>query len=129
MRSGVAGGSRRSPPCSAVALWAVFYGSAAGSASCVGTGPHRPAGRSPDRALVADLKRLRAATLEVEPGTSHVRRNATLAAYDDALVQACRALGLPDNLTDLPPGTDREAERLRVEALLEAAGLRFTSTP
>ena len=58
-----------------------------------------------------------------------VRRNATLAAYDDALVQACLALGLPDTLTGLPPGTDREAERLRVESLLEAAGLRFTSGP
>jgi hypothetical protein len=65
----------------------------------------------------------------VAPGTSLVRRNATLAAYDNALAQACLALGLPDTLTDLPPGTDREAERLRVEALLEAAGLRFTSSP
>jgi hypothetical protein len=110
-----------------VALWAVLYGSAAISF----VRRHRPSPAMPTgppiEALVADLRRLRSATLEVEPGTSHVRRIATVAAYDDTLIQACRALGLPDTLTDLPPGTDREAERLRVEALLEAAGLRFTS--
>lgn len=113
----------------AIVLWVVFY---AGSARLFVRrhlpAPPAPAG-PPIEALAADLKRLRAATRSVAPGTSLVRRNATLAAYDDALVQACLALGLPDTLTALPPGTDREAERLRVEALLEAAGLRFTSSP
>jgi hypothetical protein len=113
----------------AIVLWVVFYG---GSARLYVRrhlpAPTTPAG-PPIEALAADLKRLRAATRSVAPGTSLVRRNATLAAYDDTLVQACLALGLPDTLTGLPPGTDREAERLRVEALLEAAGLRFTSSP
>jgi hypothetical protein len=113
----------------AIVLWVVFYG---GSARLYVRrhlpAPIAPAG-PPIEALAADLKRLRAATRSVAPGTSLVRRNATLAAYDDTLVQACLALGLSDTLTDLPPGTDREAERLRVEALLEAAGLRFTSSP
>lgn len=107
-------------------LWVVFYG---GAARIVVRRhlppPSGPAG-PPIEALVADLRRLRRATLTVEPGTSQVRRSATVAAYDDALVQACLALGLPDTLSEVPPGPDREAERLRVEALLEAAGLRFT---
>ena len=92
---------------------------------------HRPAPLAPAgppiETLAADLARLRSATRTLEPGTSHVRRTATLAAYDDALAQACHALDLPDTLSDVRPGPDREAERLRVEALLEAAGLRFTS--
>lgn len=108
-------------------LWVVFYG--ADARLFVRRhlpAPAAPSGR-PIEALAADLRRLRAATLHVSPGASHVRRSATVAAYDDVLVEACLALGLPDTLSGLPTGTDREAERLRVEALLEAAGLRFTS--
>lgn len=110
-----------------VVLWVVFY---AGDAWLVVRRhlppPTGPTGR-PIEALAADLRRLRAATLHTPPGTSYVRRSATVAAYDDVLVQACLALDLPDTLFGLSPGTDREAERLRVEALLEAAGLRLTS--
>ena len=76
----------------------------------------------PIERVVADLHRIRAEALAPVPGASQVRRDATLAAYDDVLAQACRALGLPDHLTELPLGTDREAERLRVETLLEEAG-------
>lgn len=110
----------------ALVLWVVFYGSAAR----IFVRRHLPARAAPAgrpiEALAVDLRRLRAATLRAEPGSSHVRRSATVAAYDDVLVQACLALGLPDTLSGLPLGTDREAERLRVEALLEAAGLRLT---
>lgn len=128
MRSGVLGLAAVTAML-AFALWVVFYGSAARIfVRRHLPAPPKPAGPPIER-LAADLKRLRRATLEVEPGTSRVRRDAALAAYDDTLVQACHALGLPDTLTDLPPGTDREAERLRVEAQLEAAGLRFTSRP
>lgn len=91
------------------------------------TSPAAPAG-PPIEALAADLARLRAATRRLSPGTSQVRRVATLAAYDDVLADACRALDLPDTLGPLAPGPDREAERMRVESLLEAAGLRFTSS-
>lgn len=109
-----------------IVLWVVFYGSAARLFIRRHLPPPlRPAG-PPIQALAADLRRLREATVHVEPGTSHVRRDATRAAYEDALGQACLALGLPDTLDGLPPGPDREAERLRVEALLEDQGLRFT---
>ncbi|WP_207769258.1 hypothetical protein [Nocardioides currus] len=109
----------------ALVLWVVFYGSAARLfVRRHLPGPTVPGGPPIER-LVADLTRLRAATLAVPPGTSQVRRSAATAAYDDALAQACLALGLPDTLTGLPAGTDREAERLCVESLLEEAGLRF----
>lgn len=84
--------------------------------------PVRPVG-PPIDVLSADLRRLRRDALHPEPGRPQVRRVATLAAYDDALVDACTALGLPDTLSSLPPGTDREAERLRVEWLLHERGL------
>ena len=102
-------------------LWVVFYAGVGGALRRAGTCPHRrqPAG-PPSRRWRRTCNRMRAATLAPEPGASKVRRDATLAAYDDALAQACRALGVPDPLTDLPPGTEREAERLHIEWLLEA---------
>ncbi|WP_109505356.1 hypothetical protein [Nocardioides speluncae] len=75
--------------------------------------------------LVRDLRRLRVAHNQHTPGESMVRRRAATAAYDDALGQALTALGLPDALSALAPGTERDAERLRVEWLLEQEGLRF----
>jgi hypothetical protein len=51
------------------------------------------------------------------------RRRGTAAAYEDLLVQAAHALGVPDTLSDLREGTDREAERLRLEHVLREAGL------
>ncbi len=110
----------------ALVLWVVFYGSAARIFVRRHLPPPTEPVGPPIEEIDADLARLRAATLSAPPGTSHVRRVATLAAYDEALAQACQALGLPDTLSELPLGTDREAERLRVEALLEEAGLRFT---
>jgi len=108
----------------AVIIWAVLHGDATVRA-------HRPAPPAPAgppiETLAVDLRRLRTATQTPAPGASRVRRVATLAAYDDALAQACLALDLPDTLSALRPGPDREADRLRVEAQLEAAGLRFTS--
>jgi hypothetical protein len=79
----------------------------------------------PVERLAADLRRLSAAALEVPRGTSHARRKGLLIAYDDTLVAACRALDVPQSLTALPAGLDRDLERLRVEAALESAGLRF----
>ena len=76
--------------------------------------------------LARDLRRLRAATLHHEAGESQVRRVAAVAAYDQALADACRELEIPDTLTELPLGTDRDAERLRIEWLLEQRGLRLT---
>ncbi len=110
-----------------VVLAVVFFSESAWRAlKRFGPAPPTPLGPPIER-LALDLQRLRTATLSISPGTSQVRRVATLAAYDDTLVQACRALGLPDTLSAIRPGPDREAERLQVESMLEAAGLRFTS--
>jgi hypothetical protein len=73
--------------------------------------------------LAAALRRVRRNVLTTAPGTPMARRRGTVAAYDDLLAQAARALGVPDLLTDLREGTDREAERLRLEHLLRQAGL------
>ena len=65
--------------------------------------PPQPLGRPLER-VVADLHRIRAEVLAPVPGASKVRRDATLAAYDDVLADACRALAVPDLLTALPAG-------------------------
>ena len=75
--------------------------------------------------VARSLRRLRREVLAPAPGAPMARRAAALAAYDDLLLEAARALGVADTLSALPPGTDREAERLRVEHLLRAAGLRL----
>lgn len=84
--------------------------------------PEPPAGPAIED-LARNLRRLRREALAPAPGAPMVRRTAAMAAYDDVLLQAARALDVPDTLSTLPPGTDREAERLRVEHLLRAAGL------
>ena len=88
--------------------------------------PPQPLGRPLER-VVADLQRIRAEVVAPVPGASKVRRDATLAAYDDVLAEACRTLAVPDLLSDLPAGTEREAERLHTEWLLERAGVPVRS--
>jgi hypothetical protein len=85
---------------------------------------HRPVER-----LAADLRRLSTAMAGIRPGTPYLRRVALLGAYEDTLIEASRALGVAESLAGLPRGgLDRELERMRVEAALEAAGLRFRRT-
>lgn len=79
----------------------------------------------PIERIARDAHRLRAELLATAPGTPMARRLGLRQAYDDLLADACRALGVPDTLSALPPGTDRDAERLLVEHRLEAAGLRL----
>jgi hypothetical protein len=79
----------------------------------------------PVERIAADLRRLHAAVEYFPPGTTNTRRRALLKAYDETLMAGCRALDLPQRLLDLPPGVDRDIERMRVETALEAAGLRF----
>lgn len=73
--------------------------------------------------LAAHLRRVRREVLAPAPGTPMARRRGTLAAYDDLLALAARALGTPDLLTGMREGADRDAERLRLEHLLRGAGL------
>jgi hypothetical protein len=79
----------------------------------------------PVEQIAADLRRLAAARADIPHGTPHTRRLGLQLAYDDTLIAACRALDLPQSLSVLPRGLDRELERLRVEESLESAGLRF----
>jgi len=81
-----------------------------------------PAG-PPFEQLAADLRRLARQRTEVAP-RSPVWFAAVHRAYDGRLVLACRELEIPEYLDDLE-GVDLEIERLRVEGLLQAAGLRL----
>ena len=86
-----------------------------------------PAPEGPSGPAIEDvarsLRRLRGQVLAPAPGTTMSRRRATTAAYEDLLLQAAQALGIEDTLSDTPEGTDREAERLRLEHQLREAGL------
>lgn len=79
----------------------------------------------PVERIAANLRRLSLEMKHFPPGTSAVKRNAVRMAYDDSLIAACRALEVPQSFYELGDGLDRELERLRVEAALEQAGLRF----
>ncbi|WP_432477497.1 hypothetical protein [Nocardioides sp. GXQ0305] len=79
--------------------------------------------------LARDLQRIRADLAGLDPHTPVARRRGVLAAYDDTLADACRAMGLVDPLADVPEGMDREVARLEVEELLVAAGLIPARTP
>jgi len=86
--------------------------------------PPQPAGQTIEE-LARALRRLRPQVLAPAPGLPKARRVGTTAAYDDLLAAAATALDVPDTLTGLPSGTDRDAERLRIEHLLGEAGLRL----
>jgi hypothetical protein len=79
-----------------------------------------PAG-PPFEQVVADLRRLARQRAQVAP-RSPVWFAAVHRAYDDRLQVACRELEIPEHLHELD-GIDLEIERLRVEGLLQAAGL------
>jgi hypothetical protein len=84
--------------------------------------PAEPTG-PPIEKLAADLRRVHRVLTHYEPGTPVVRRIGTLQAYDQLLVQACRAVGVSQRIDQLRAGIDLELERLRVEAELRDAGL------
>jgi hypothetical protein len=86
--------------------------------------PPVPVGMPIER-IAADLRRIRPQTLLPEAGTPMARRRAIVAAYDDALLDACRALGVPTELDSVTDDFERESERLRTEAGLERAGVRL----
>jgi hypothetical protein len=109
-----------------VGAW-LYYGVVAGVARRLGwtigvVARPDPPPRQPIEDLAADVRRLGHAVTRFPPGCPMVRRRATLAAYDDALVDACRALDIGTTLGDLPDGLGKEIERLRVETDLRRAG-------
>jgi hypothetical protein len=85
--------------------------------------PDPPVLPPPVERLARDVQRIRSDLAVLDPHTPVARRRGVVAAYDDALRDACRALGLPDQLVDVPEGVDREVVRLEVEEQLVSAGL------
>ena len=71
--------------------------------------------------VVADVRRLRRELRG--PAHTQVRRVALLAAYDAALLDACRVAGVPDCPLAGAEEQDRPFARLLAEAALEAAGV------
>jgi hypothetical protein len=88
--------------------------------------PEPPASLTIER-IARQVRQVRAELNATPPGTPMARRVSVLNAYDDLLAEACRALDVPDTLTSVPQGIEREAERLHVEHELTTAGLRLTA--
>lgn len=86
--------------------------------------PPRPAGRSIE-AIARDAQRLGPRFRYLQSGVSFARFEGRRLAYDKVLAEACQALGVEHLLGVLPPGLELDIERLRVEAVLERAGLRL----
>ncbi len=84
--------------------------------------PPVPEGMPIER-IAADLRRIRPQARRLVDGTPMARRIAIVAAYDEALVDACRALDVPTELGRISDALERESERLRTEAELERAGV------
>jgi hypothetical protein len=83
-----------------------------------------PAGMPIER-IAADLRRIRPEALTQVSGMPMARRRAIVAAYDAALLDACRALDVPTDLDRVTDGLERESERLRTEAELARAGVEL----
>jgi hypothetical protein len=75
----------------------------------------------PIERLAVELRRLHAVRADLRP-VSWVRHIGVEEAYDRTLAEACWALGVEQHVAEVPMA-DREFERLRVEAMLESAGL------
>ena len=84
--------------------------------------PPVPAGMPIER-IAADLRRIRVQARRPVTGMPMARRRAITAAYDDALLDACRAFDVPTELDRISDDLERESERLRTEAELERAGV------
>lgn len=75
--------------------------------------------------IAADLRRLARERRVGLCNESALWHAAVLRAYDDRLVIASEALGVPHRLADAVDEMDRELERMRLEQELQAAGLKF----
>jgi hypothetical protein len=79
--------------------------------------------RRPVQEVAADLRRLARELAGVPAGAPYLRWQALQTAYDRVLIEAAELLEVPHGLDDLPIGTARDIERLRVVCTLEASGL------
>lgn len=84
--------------------------------------PPRPVGR-PIELIASDARRLSSSFRRVPPDASFARFEGRRRAYDDVLVEACRAVEVEHLLRVLPPGPDLDRERQRVEMVLQRVGL------
>lgn len=80
------------------------------------------AGR-PVEEIAREARRLGRAFHALHSGLSYAKQEAVRGAYDDVLAEACRALGVVDWITGLPPGDARDLAREHVERALEDAGM------
>ncbi len=87
-----------------------------------------PPGR-PIEVIASQIRRLGTVYYGGHPGRSWVKTEALRRAYDEALDEGCHALEVDSDLLALEPGTERDAERMRVEHLLAAAGLVMRQRP
>jgi hypothetical protein len=116
--------------CVVGAVWCVFYGSRLWSwAIALGRflhvlppAPPTPFGMPIER-IVSDLRRIRPQARAQNTGMPMARRRGIVAAYDDALLDACRALGVATELGRIRDDLERESERLRTEHELQRAGV------
>lgn len=79
---------------------------------------------APIEKLAADLRRLQRLLEQAGPEVPALRRRAASLAYEDRLLEACRALEVEPDL-DGRTGLSRAAELLRIEAALRDAGLQL----
>ena len=79
--------------------------------------------RRPLQEVAGDLRRLARELAAVPAGAPFIRWQALQAAYDRVLVEAAESLEVTHALPDMPMGSARDIERLRVVCALEAAGL------
>lgn len=75
--------------------------------------------------VARELRRLHPEARRHRQGTPNLKYQSVVAAYDDLLLEACRAVEIPTSLASMPEGIERESERLRVEYELERAGVRI----
>ena len=86
--------------------------------------PEQPSGLPIER-IARNARRLHGELATLPSGTPMARRLGLASAYDELLAEACRALQVPDTLSGMALGPDRELERLHVEQELEEVGLRL----
>jgi hypothetical protein len=98
-------------------------GRAADRVRALRTPPPTPVVR-PIEAIAHDVQRL-GMRFRSAPGASFAKFEGRRQAYEVVLVEACRALEVEHLLEVLPPGSELDAERQRVESMLAWAGLRL----